>query len=152
MIFIGTAGSRGIFSSRGDASRFSFVLLFIPRKEAVSSVKKTSAILKKAMTDGHARWPKKECKNKAKPHWRPPAGRGEEGGQSSHDKWTSSKPQGKWKAISAEIDTLRTTVKEKNEYLEQKLQRQRQERIGITQHGCTNSHRRKARAQSKKRG
>ena len=39
--------------------------------------------------------------------------RGQKVDKSSHDKWRSSKPQGKWKAISAEIDTLGTTVKEK---------------------------------------
>ena len=35
------------------------------------------------------------------------------GGQSSHDKWRSSKFQGNWKEISVEIDAVVTTVKEK---------------------------------------
>ena len=60
-----------------------------PTREAVTSVKKTSEILKKALTDRHARWPKKDWYSKTKPHW-PSAG--EEVGQSSHDKWKSSQP------------------------------------------------------------
>ena len=35
-------------------------------------------------------------------------------GQSSHDKWKSSKPEGKWQDISAEIDALGTALKEKS--------------------------------------
>ena len=53
----------------------------------------------------------KEWYGKAKSRWRQPAG--EEGGQSSHDKWRSTKPQGKWKEISAEIGAVGTTVKVK---------------------------------------
>ena len=68
---IETAGSRGIFSLQRRCIAFQFRPL-VPhsRKEAVSSVKKTSAMLKKAMTDRHASWPKKEWFNKTKPHWR----------------------------------------------------------------------------------
>ena len=65
-------------------------------------MKKNRAILKKAMTDRHARWSKKEWCSKSKPHWRSSAG--EHAGQSSHDKWKSSKPLGKWKEISLEMD------------------------------------------------
>ena len=39
-----------------------------PKKEAVLTVKKNSAILNKAMTDRHARWSKKEWYSKSKPH------------------------------------------------------------------------------------
>ena len=54
---------------------------------------------------------KQGVENKTKPHWRLLADA--EVGQSSHDKWKSSKPQGKSKEISAEIDAVGTTVKEK---------------------------------------
>ena len=74
-------------------------------------MKKNSAILKKAMTDRHARWSKKEWYSKSKPQWRLPAG--EDAGQSSQDKWKSSKHQGKWKEISLEMDALGSTLKEK---------------------------------------
>ena len=77
----------------------------------MSTVKKNSAILKQAMTDRHARWSKKQRYSKSKPHWRSPAG--EDAGQSSHDKWKSSKPQGKWKEISLEMDALESALKEK---------------------------------------
>ena len=105
MMFIWTTGSRGLFLLRGDASRFGFVLLL----EAVSRVEKRSAVLKRAMTEKHQRWPKKDRYSKTNSHWWQPAGR--EVGQSSHDKWRSTKPQGKWKEISAEIDAVVTTVR-----------------------------------------
>ena len=82
-----------------------------PKKELVSNVKKESAILERARTKNHEIWPKKEWKNKTESHWRPPAGGVVE--QNSHDTWRSSKPQGKSKEISAEIDAVGTTVKEK---------------------------------------
>ena len=74
-------------------------------------MEKTSAILKKAKTDRHARWSKKDWYfKKTKPHWWPSAG--EEVGQTSHDKRKSSKPHGKWQEISVEMDTLGSTLKE----------------------------------------
>ena len=102
------------------------------KKEAVSSVKKTSAILKKAVTDRHVRWPKKEWYSKTKPHWRQSSG--EEVGQISHDEWKSSKPQGKWKEICGN-GCMEDRCERENEYLEQKLQRKRQESVGIIQDG-----------------
>ena len=41
-----------------------------PKREAMSTVKKNSAILQKAITDRHPRWSKKEWYSKSKPHWR----------------------------------------------------------------------------------
>ena len=95
------------------------------RKEAVSKVKRKSAILKRAMTGRHERWPKKEWYNKTKSHWRTPAGG--EVGKSSHDKWRSSKPQGNWKEISAEIDAVETIVKVKTNTSNEKLPREGEE-------------------------
>ena len=39
---------------------------------------------------------------------------GSDGGQSSHDTWDIFQPQGKWREISAEMDTVENTVKEKS--------------------------------------
>ena len=63
------------------------------------------------MTEKRERLQNKEWYGKAKSRWQQPAG--EEGGQSSHEKRTSTKPQGKCRVISAEIDAVETTVKEK---------------------------------------
>ena len=60
------------------------------------------------MTEKRERWQNKEWYGKTKSHWRQPAGG--EGGQSSHDKCRSTKPQGKWKEICAEIDAVVTTA------------------------------------------
>ena len=43
--------------------------------------------------------------------WRQPAG--EERRQSSQDQRKNTRPQGKWRGISAEVDAVGTTVKEK---------------------------------------
>ena len=82
-----------------------------PKREAVSTVKKNSAILKKAMTNRHTRWSKKEWYSTSNPHWRSSAG--EDAGQDSHDKCKSSKPQDKWKEISLEMDVSGSAWKEK---------------------------------------
>ena len=74
-------------------------------------MKKKIAVLKGAMNEKRERWQTKEWHGKAKSRWQQPAG--EEGGQSSYDKWGNSQPQGKWKEISAEIDAVGTTVDEK---------------------------------------
>ena len=66
----GTSESRGIFSLRDNASCVYFFFLFLSKREAVSTVNKNSATPKKAMTDKHARWSKKEWYSKSKPHWR----------------------------------------------------------------------------------
>ena len=47
------------------------------------------------MTEKRERWQNKEWYGKVQSRWQQPAG--EEGGQSLHDKWKSTKPQGKWK-------------------------------------------------------
>ena len=60
MMSKGTTESRGIFSLRDNDSGSS------PKMEVLSSVKKTIATLKKAMTDRHARWPNKEWYSKTK--------------------------------------------------------------------------------------
>ena len=115
-MFIGTTRSRGIFHSEAVHPDSVSSFCSYTRKEAVSSVKKTSATPKKARTDRHSRWSKKELCNKTKPHWRPPAGR--EVGQCSHGKWRSSKLQGKWKEISVEIDAA---IDERQEHKERSM-------------------------------
>ena len=59
------------------------------------------------MTEKRERWQY----GKTKSRWQQPAR--EDGGQSSHDRWKKSQPQGKWREISAEMDAVGTTVKEK---------------------------------------
>ena len=68
----------------------------VPVSSSCVVSEETCAILKKAMADRHARWPKKEWLHKTKPLWRPLAG-----------------GEGKWKEISVEMDALVTTVQEK---------------------------------------
>ena len=83
-----------------------------PRKEVVSKVKKEECDFETCHDRKAGKMAqKKERYNKNKPQWRQLAGR--EVGQSSHDNWRSTKPQGKWKEISAEIDAVGTIVKEK---------------------------------------
>ena len=60
--------------------------------------------LKKSMTERHARWSKNDWYSKSKHQWRSSAVF--YAGQSSNDKWKSSKPQSKWKEISLEMDAL----------------------------------------------
>ena len=83
---------------------------FSVNQESLSKVKKKSAVFKRAMAEKRERWQNKVWYGKTKSHWRQLAG--EEGGQRSHDKWRSTKPQGKRKEISAEIDPTGTSVKE----------------------------------------
>ena len=86
LMFPGTTGSRGIFSLRYNAACVYFDSS--PKREAVSTVKKNSAIRKRAMTDRHAIWSKKEWYSKPTPHWRSPAG--EDAGHDSHEAWVAA--------------------------------------------------------------
>ena len=96
-------------SQRAENSAFDFGDLCVsisfscasPERERLSTVKKKSAVLKRAMTEKRERWQNKEY----------PAG--EDGGQSSHDTLKISQPQGKWKEICAEIDAVGKAVSEK---------------------------------------
>ena len=73
--------------------------------------KKTTAVSKRAMTEKRERWPGKDWYGRPKYGWQQSAGC--DGGQSSHDMRDTSQPHGKWREISAEMDAVRTTVKEK---------------------------------------
>ena len=64
------------------------------------------------MTDKRERWQSKEWYRKTESRWQQPAG--SEGGQSSHDTWDISRPEGEWREISAEMDAVGTSVKEKS--------------------------------------
>ena len=88
---------------------------FPPKREPVSTVKKNSAILKKATTERHTGWSRKEWHSNPKHQCRSSAH--EDAGQSSHDKWKSSRPQGKWKEVSLEVDALGSALKEKTHTL-----------------------------------
>ena len=78
------------------------------RREPVSKVRKKSAILKRAMTERRTGWSGRDWNSKPRNHWRSSPVEG----SSLHDKWKSSKPQGKWKDISAEMDALGLAFKE----------------------------------------
>ena len=56
-------------------------------------MRKNSAILRRAMTERSTGWSERDWKYKPKSHWRYSPVEG--AGQSSHDKWKCSKPQGK---------------------------------------------------------
>ena len=81
------------------------------RREPVSKVRKNSAILKRAMTEW--RTDGQEGIGIPNPRAIGDPRRGEMV-KSSHDTWKSSKPKGKSKAISAEMDALRSALKEKS--------------------------------------
>ena len=75
-------------------------------------MKKTAAVLKRAMTEKRERWQGKECYGRTKPRLQQSVG--SDGGQSSHDAWDISQPQGKWREISAKMDAVGIAVKEKS--------------------------------------
>ena len=79
----------------------------------MSKVRKNSAILKRAITERRTRWSGRDWNSEPKSHWRCSPVEG--AGQSSRDEWQSSKPQGKWKEISTEIDALGSALKEKSD-------------------------------------
>ena len=68
-------------------------------------------MLKRAMPERHTEWSRKDWNSRSKTHLRSSAV--EDAGQSSHDKWKSSKIQGKWKEIFLEMDVLGSSLKEK---------------------------------------
>ena len=111
ILMIVTTGSCCILLLSDHAPRAGLVLVLLSKRERLSTVKKKTPVLKRAMTEKREKWQTKEWYGKAKSRWEQLAG--EEGGQSSHDKWKNSQPQGKWKEISVEIDAVETTVKEK---------------------------------------
>ena len=89
------------------------------RRGRLWKVKKTTAVLKRAMTEKRERWQGKEWYGGTKSRWQQPAAGGE-GGQSSHDTWDISRPKGKGREISAEMDAVATAVKEKSTFWNQK--------------------------------
>ena len=108
---IGAIGSRSLFQLGDHAPRVFFVLVLLTKRRRLSKVKKTTADQKRAMTKKREGWQSEEWYGKTKYRWQQPAG--EDGGQSSHDTWNISQPQGNWREISAEMDAVGTTVKEK---------------------------------------
>ena len=62
------------------------------KRKRLSRVKKTTAVLKRAMTEKRERWQSKAWYGNRKSRWQQPA-RGD-GGQSSHDTWDTAKPKG----------------------------------------------------------
>ena len=88
-------------------SHSTFFVLCHTRKR-LSSVEKTTAVLKKAMAEKSEKCKSRDWCGTAKTRWQQPVGR-----QSSHDAWEHAKPKGKWKEVSAEFDAVGAVVKEK---------------------------------------
>ena len=81
------------------------------KRKRLSSVKKTTAVLKKAITEKSDKWKIRDWYGTTKTSWKQPAG--SSGGQSSHDAWEHAKLKSKWKEVSAEFDAVGAVVKEK---------------------------------------
>ena len=88
-----------------------FLLIFAPVWGTCVKSEKNSAFLKRAMTERHAGWSRKDGISRFKTLWR--ASAVEDAGQSSHDKWKSTKFQGKWKEVSIEMDVPGSSLKKK---------------------------------------
>ena len=102
----GTIGSHGLFRLRSLSSS-----CCSSKRRRLSKVKKTTAVLKRAMTEKRERWQGNEWYGRPVYRWQQPTGC--DGGQSSTDTWDISQTKGKWREISAEMDAVVTTVKEK---------------------------------------
>ena len=85
--------------------------MFVPQRKRLSRVKKTTAVLKRAMTKKSERWQSRNWYGNTKTRWQQTTGC--DGGQSSHDVKDHARSKGKWKEISAEFYAVGTTVKEK---------------------------------------
>ena len=82
------------------------------QEENDQAVKKTTAVLKKAMTEKNERWKSREWYGSTKTWWQQPAG--SSGRQRSVDAWEHAKPRGKWIEVSADYRVLDALMKEKN--------------------------------------
>ena len=80
------------------------------KRGRLSKVEKTTAVLKRAMTENRETWQGNGKETKSR--WQQTVWF--EGGQSSHDTWDISRPKGKWREISAEMDEVGSAVKEKS--------------------------------------
>ena len=76
-----------------------------------SSVKKTTAVLKRASTEKNDRWKSRELVSLHEKRWQQPTG--SSGGQSAVDTWEHVKPESKWIEVSADYRVLDALVKEK---------------------------------------
>ena len=81
------------------------------RRRKISSGKKTTAVLKKVMTEKDERWKSREWDGSTKTRWQQPAE--STWRQSSVDAWEHAKPQDKWTEVSADCRVLEALVREK---------------------------------------
>ena len=107
----GIPESHVTISLKCDASCIRIFFRFICEKGTRVKSKKECAILKRAMTERHTGRSRRVWNSKPKNHWRSSPVEG--AGQSSRDRWKSSKPQGKLKEVSLEMDALGSALKEK---------------------------------------
>ena len=113
MMSSGILESHVTVSLKDNASCVYFSLLFLCEKAASVKSEANSAMLRRAMTERHTGWSRKDWYSKPGRQRRSSSGEG--AGQSSHDKWKSWKPQGKWKEVSVEMDALGSALKEKTD-------------------------------------
>ena len=115
----GTIGRHGLFQLSGHAPCIPFFLVPFPKRKRLSQVKKTTAVLKRAMTEKRERWEGREWPRKTKV----PMATADRGvvGSSSHDTWDISQSKGVWREISSEMDAVADHCDRKVKYVEQKL-------------------------------
>ena len=104
--------TRGIFLLIDNASCVDFFFLFLSHKGVCVISEEHQCDIEES-PDRQARKMAKERLVFPKPNHTDRPSAGERVGQSSHDTWKSSQPQGKWKEISVEMDALGSTLKEK---------------------------------------
>ena len=92
---------------------FHFTIFVSFKTETDIESQENIAVLKRAMSKKHAGWSSKDLNSKS--NWQRSAV--EDAGQSSQDKWKSSKSRAKWKDISHTEEELGVLVKEKKSNL-----------------------------------
>ena len=100
------------------------------KRKRLSSVKKTTAVLKRATTEKSEKWKSRDWYGTTKTRWQQPAR--SSGGHSSHDAWDHAKPKGKWKEVSAEFDAVGAVVKERKTLGTRVARRARREKPNST--------------------
>ena len=90
----------------------------VRRKDHPSKVKKNIAVLKRAMSQRSTGWSSRDWTSRTKDR-----------GQSSADEWKASHKEGKWRDVSANLDEVFKTAKEKTISWSKKLPRKPKKRI-----------------------
>ena len=113
---IGGKGPTRLFQLRDNAEGVPVVSMLA--RKTFQRWKKTTAVLKMAMTEKSVKWKSKEWYGTTKTRWQQPAR--SSGGRSSDDEVEHAKPKGMWKEVSAEFDAVGAVVKEEKKHVTQK--------------------------------